>query len=99
MLKPDAEGKVNIDKADVTDKDLDKAYPIEFDWHTHPQSGDPWPSTQDGEECKKNNIVGVMIRYIGRMRGGKIEDGWAIWIVDTDGKTYEYKPPAAKGKK
>jgi hypothetical protein len=27
------------------------------------------------------------------MRAGKVEDGWAIHIIDVDGKTYEYEPP------
>jgi hypothetical protein len=92
--KPGADEKIDLDQEKLTEDDLVKGYLIEFDWHTHPPVGDPWPSTQDGAQCKENSIVGVMIKYIGRMRGGKIEDDWAIWIVDTDGKTYEYKPPA-----
>jgi RHS repeat-associated protein len=96
LPKPGPDGKVSLDREEVAAEDLDTDYPIEFDWHTHPQSGDPWPSTQDGKHCKENDIVGVMIRYIGRMRGGKVEDDWFIWIVDTDGKTYEYTLPAKK---
>jgi len=93
--KPGADGKIDLDATSGT---LDRGYPIEFNWHTHPADGDPWPSTGDGTMCKDNDIVGVMIRYIGRMRGGKVEDDWAIWIIDTDGKTYEYKPPATPAK-
>jgi hypothetical protein len=89
--KPGADGKIDLD---TTKDTLDRDYPIEFDWHTHPPMGDPWPSTGDGTNCRNNVIVSVMIRYIGRRRGGKIEDDWAICIIDIDGKTYEYKPPA-----
>jgi uncharacterized protein RhaS with RHS repeats len=96
MLKPGPDGKVDLDRERVTENDIDNGYPIEFDWHTHPHFGDPWPSTKDSKMCKDNNIVGIMIIYIGRMRAGKVEDGWAIWIVDTDGKAYEYTPPPMK---
>lgn len=93
MLKPDKNDKVDIDKEQVRDSQLDQAYPIEFDWHTHPAAGDPWPSTQDGVHSKDNDMVGVMVKHIERMIGGKTEDVYFFWIVDSDGKTFEYKPP------
>ncbi|MCO6455637.1 MAG: hypothetical protein J5I93_10115 [Pirellulaceae bacterium] len=33
--RPD--GKVDLDKSEVTEDDIDNGYPIEFDWHTHPR--------------------------------------------------------------
>jgi hypothetical protein len=88
IQKPGADGKIDLDakgKADPNER-------IEFDWHTHPQDGDPWPSGEDGERSKDNDVPGVMLRYFARNRGGKTEDDYSIWITDTDGKTYEYKP-------
>ncbi|MGD0900326.1 MAG: hypothetical protein ABR915_21040, partial [Thermoguttaceae bacterium] len=88
--KPGPDGKIDLDakgKADPNDR-------IEFDWHTHPQDGDPWPSGGDGAECKKNDVPGVMLRYFDRKPDGKTEDHYSVWIIDTDGKTYEYKPKA-----
>jgi hypothetical protein len=90
IQKPGPDGKIDLDakgKVDPNER-------IEFDWHTHPQDGDPWPSGRDGKECKDNDVPGVMLRYFERSRGGKTEDDYAIWIIDNDGKTYEYKPKA-----
>lgn len=94
-LVPNAgpDGRIDLD---ATQNALDTGYPIEFQWHTHPQDGDPWPSTVDGQTCKNQDILGVMIRYMRRPVAGRIEDDWAIWIVDTDGKTYEYKPATVR---
>jgi hypothetical protein len=94
LPKPGADGKIDLDAGGKLDRD----YTIEYDWHTHPQAGDGWPSAKDGADSYSNSIVGVMIRYIGRPVAGKIEDDWAIWIIDKDGKTFEYKPPQAAGK-
>ncbi|MGA2065954.1 MAG: hypothetical protein ABSG86_13355 [Thermoguttaceae bacterium] len=90
VQKPGPDGKIDLDakgKADPNDR-------IEFDWHTHPQDGDPWPSGGDGAMSKKNDVPGVMLRHFERNRGGKAEDDYSVWIIDSDGKTYEYKPKA-----
>ncbi|HID21277.1 MAG TPA: hypothetical protein EYP14_02620 [Planctomycetaceae bacterium] len=85
--KPDGEGDyvVNTDKGGS----IDEEYVIEFSWHTHPRSGDPWPSGKDKRESRHNNIVGVMISYQPRWRFGKIEDHWFLWITDVDGEEYD----------
>jgi hypothetical protein len=88
VQKPGPDGKIDLDakgKADPNER-------IEFDWHTHPQDGDPWPSRRDGVTSEENDVPGVMLRYFERNQGGKTVDDYAIWIIDTDGKTYEYKP-------
>jgi hypothetical protein len=94
IQKPGPDGKTDLDakgKADPNER-------IEFDWHTHPHDGDPWPSGDDGRRSKENDVPGVMLRYFGSDLDGKSGDRWAIWIIDNDGKTYEYKPktPAQK---
>ena len=93
--KPGADGKIHLDDEKIM---LDKDYPIEFDWHTHPPTGDAWPSGYDAETSKHNDVPGVVIRYVGRPTRGKIEDDYTIWITDTDGKAYEYHPHTAMGK-
>ncbi|MGD9648039.1 MAG: hypothetical protein AB7U73_20165, partial [Pirellulales bacterium] len=77
----------------LTEDVLDLDSPIEYNWHTHPPGLDAEPSSAVGKLCERIDIVGVVVTYIGRSRGGKIIDDWIIWIVDVDGKAYEYKPP------
>ena len=61
MLKSNPDGKVDIDKDEVTPGDLDRDYVIEFDWHTHPRTGDPlrWRQFDGQSEC---------LRWLGKVK-------------------------------
>lgn len=47
------------------------------------------PSPLDGINAKRDDIVGVMVMYIGRPRFGKMQHDWEVWGIDRDRKTFK----------
>lgn len=83
IVGPD--GKVDVSKPIR----YDTTKTIEIGWHVHPydvQDVIPEPSTKDGDEAKSNKLVEIVLYHDACSKETR------IYIVDTDGKYYRYRP-------
>ena len=82
--------KVDCTRDAVPVNELDPDYMVEFTWHIHGPDGEPVPSEDDRKDAENRNMPDFLIHF------NPYNNTWSMWIIDKDGSTHRYEPPADK---